>query len=102
MSQLSVGTVAVISRAYKALRANPTRFAGKTDADIAVAIRATATSLATLSRSGLAADVRLPATKVASMLWAIYKAAKGEARMRAELAHNAAEADADAAAAWAV
>lgn len=86
MSQFTVRLAVVVARTHNALRTNPQFLAAKSDAELSLVIRATAASLAKLSRDGVAAEVRLPKTKLTSMLWTLYKAAKAEARTRAEQA----------------
>lgn len=86
MSQFTVRLAAVVARTHNALRTNPQFLTAKSDAELSLVIRATAASLAKLSRDGVAAEVRLPKTKLTSMLWTLYKAAKAEARTRAEAA----------------
>lgn len=84
MSQFTVRLAAVVARTHNALRTNPQFLTAKSDAELSLVIRATAASLAKLSRDGVAAEVRLPKAKLTSMLWTLYKAAKAEARKRAE------------------
>lgn len=86
MSQFTVRSAVVVARTHNALRTNPQFLAAKSDAELSLVIRATAASLAKLSRDGVAAEVRLPKAKLTSMCWTLYKAAKAEARTRAEAA----------------
>lgn len=83
---LSLRSVVAVARAHNRLRTEGKDYLGRKDhAALSKMVRATAASLATLSRGGLADDVRLSHSKVTSMLWALYKAAKAEQRARAAM-----------------